>query len=371
MATKGQDRAATIGFFDGVHRGHAFLVQQLCIQATKRGLQPLVITFDHHPRQVLHSDWQPQLLTLPEEKVLLLQGCQRLTPTPTLTREGSAYGMQGCQHPAPTPTLARDGSAYGMQGCQHPTLAPTLARDGSAYGMPDAGNVEVAMLHFDEQMALLSARDFMQQVLAEQMGVRLLLTGYDNHFGHRTSTSCEGFSQYVDYGRELGIEVVQAEPLVEQGRAVSSSLIRRLLGVGEVEEAARCLGRYYELHGTVEHGRQRGREMGFPTANLRLDSPLRLVPAKGVYAVWATIGTDGSHTYPAMTNIGTRPTFDGHRLTIETHIFNISANLYGEPLSLAFVSRLRGEQHFGSADELARQMQMDADAANALLQPRL
>ena len=301
MTEDGRKTAVTVGFFDGVHRGHQFLVSQLCGVAASRGLEPVAVTFDRHPRQLLHSDWQPQLLSLTAEKEELL-----------------------------------------------------LA----------AGVRRVVVLPFTAEQAALSARDFMQQVLVRRLRAALLLTGYDNHFGHRTADSHEGYEQYVGYGRELGIDVVCGQPLLVDGQAVSSSRVRRQLSEGRVEEAAACLGRRYQLCGTVEHGHQRGRLMGFPTANLRLDSSQRLVPAAGVYA---TVATVGGNSLPAVTNIGMRPTFDGHHQTVETHILDYAGDLYGQPLRISFVARLRGEQHFGSADELARQMTADAEEARRMI----
>ena len=304
MKTKIIEAAATIGFFDGVHRGHQYLVEQLRRLATERNLLTMVITFDRHPRQVLHADWQPCLLSTLEEKETLL----------------------------------------------HQT-----------------GIDRLVVLPFDAELAGFSARDFMRQVLREQLGVRLLLTGYDNHFGHREKGSTEGFSDYERYGRELDMEVVAGLPLVNEGTSVSSSLVRRKLDAGLVEEAALLLGRPYDLTGTVEHGEQEGRRMGFPTANLHVATLGKLIPAGGVYAVSVQMADDGL-SWPAMTNIGLRPTFgEGHRQTIETHIFGFSGDLYGRRITLSFVRRLRDEQHFSSPEALACQMAIDAEQCKIIL----
>lgn len=262
----------------------------------------MVITFDRHPRQVLQSEWQPCLLTTLDEKLQLLE---------------------------------RTGIDY------------------------------VVVLSFDVQMAMLTAHDFMQQVLLQRLGVRLLLTGYDNHFGRRTADDGEGFSDYVAYGREMGIEVVCGQPLIVSGQAVSSSMVRRLLSQGQVDRAADFLGRPYCLSGTVVHGLQNGHLLGYPTANLSVEAQ-RMVPAAGVYAVKVHLSPTGD-TLPGMTNIGTRPTFGGHLQTIETHILDFDGDLYGRWLSIDFMSRLRPEQSFGSPEELARQMALDAAAARSLL----
>lgn len=296
--------AATIGFFDGVHLGHQFLLGRLCQAARERGMRSMAVTFDRHPRQVLHSDWQPQLLTTLAEK-------QRL-------------------------------------------LALT-------------GIDVLVVLPFSEEMAALSARDFMQQVLVRQLGVALLMTGYDNRFGHdRTET----FADYEGYGRQLGIDVVAA-PCYEAPLPLtpSSSAVRRLLSDGCVEQAAQLLGRPYTLRGTVVHGRQVGRQMGFPTANIEPEESCLLVPRKGVYAVRVGMGNSSERTEAAagITNIGVRPTFGSGGLSIETHILGDCGDLYGQALTIAFIGRLRSEQAFDTPAELTRQMAIDAEKARQLL----
>lgn len=291
--------AATIGFFDGVHRGHRYVVEQLRRLARERGWLTAVVTFDRHPRQVLHDGWQPQLLTTLAEKEALL-------------------------------------AATGVD--------------------------RLVVLPFTGTMAALGARQFMEQVLLGQLGVRLLLTGYDNHFGHREPGQQEGFAHYVAYGRAMGMEVAAAPsaPYTVEGQPLSSSLVRRLLGEGKVEEAACCLGRPYTLGGCVVHGEEVGRRLGFPTANLDPDDG-RMIPRSGVYAV----RVDGFGI--GVTNIGTRPTFDGHQQTIETHLFDYHGDLYGQRLTIAFMARLRSEQHFDTPEALARQMAADAQTAKKLL----
>ncbi len=293
-------QAVTIGFFDGVHRGHQYLMQQLKDMAHERGLQSTVVTFDRHPRQVLQSEWQPQLLTSLDEKEEL---------------------------------------------------------------MAQTGIDTLVVLPFSREMAQLSACQFMERVLVRQLGARLLLTGYDNRFGHDRT---EGFSDYERYGRELGIEVCAALCWQSDVVAPSSSLIRRLLTGGDVRQAALLLGRPYALSGIVVHGEQVGRRLGFPTANLQLAEPSQLVPQPGVYAVRVTVGND-SRQYMGMTNIGHRPTFSGQQLTIETNIFDFIGDIYQQSLRISFVERLRSEQSFASPEALAQQMDVDAKAAFGLM----
>lgn len=261
------------------------------------GLKSMVITFDRHPRQVVHADYVPQLITPLNEKLRLLN-------------------------------------------------------------LTGADRVEV--LHFDKNMAVLSAHDFMLEVLHRQLGVSTLLIGYDNRFGHNRA---EGFDDYVRYGKDMGINVVHNTPIDVEGMRVSSSLVRRLLAEGDVSAAATCLGRRFEIEGTIEHGYAEGRKIDFPTANLRLDCDCQLLPSDGVYTT--RICVDGGPWLKAMTNIGTNPTFERSRKTIETHIIDFNANIYGQHARIEFCQRLRGEQKFGSVDELKAQLQRDREATLA------
>lgn len=296
----GSSYAATIGFFDGVHQGHRFLIDRLCRIARERGMRSMVITFARHPRQVLQTDWQPQLLSTIDEKRELLR---------------------------------------------------------------QTGIDRVEVLQFDVAMSELSAHDFMQQVLKERLGVELLLTGYDNRFGHNRA---EGFDDYVNYGRELGIEVMAGEPLAVKDTNVSSSRIRKLLQEGDVADAALCLGYPYPLSGCVVHGEQIGRQLGFPTANLALDDACKLIPERGVYAVSVSIEGD-STVYGGMMNIGRRPTFEGHHTTLEVHLLQYSGDLYGKRLTVRFIARLREERPFPDRDALIAQMNEDKQQALQIL----
>ena len=401
---------ATIGFFDGVHRGHRYLINKVMETAHAHAQQSMVITFDRHPREVLQSDYQPQMLTTLNTKLRLLH---------------------------------------------------------------ETGVDRVEVLHFTRQLAALSARQFMAQVLKERLGVTTLVIGYDHRFGHDRA---EGFDDYVRYGKELGIEVVQnseltiladpcppvsyssealvasssevskapspdasvdalSEPHVNAsseafnaspkapnaspkapnvssdvsgassevassvkesssnassfaekwGKHVSSSAIRRLLKEGDVSRANLFLDRPYTITGCVTHGFAEGRKMGFPTANLDTTGYPLLLPANGVYGVWVKIGCadavmgkcevpnlDGWSSempiptiddldgwLPAMLNIGTRPTFDGSTTTIEANIFDFNDDIYGQPMTIAFCFRLRNEQRFDSVEALEEQLHKD------------
>lgn len=289
--------AATIGFFDGVHQGHRFLMERLKGEAAKCGMRSMVITFERHPRQVVQGEWKPELLTELLEKLRLLK-------------------------------------ATGID--------------------------TVVVLRFNRQMAALSAREFMQ-LMRDRLGVRMLLTGYDNRFGHDRS---EGFEDYQCYGRELGIEVLGGDALAVGQQNVSSSRIRSLLKEGKVEEATLCLGRPYSICGQVVHGEQIGRTIGFPTANLQPDDDL-LIPMDGVYAVMVDIG--GETNKHGIMNIGTRPTFDGRNRTLEVNIIDEMGNFYDQVITVHFIARLRSERQFPSAEALALQIQKDKEQAEQIL----
>lgn len=219
-----------------------------------------------------------------------------------------------------------------------------------------------AVLRFTPAMAALTSGAFMSRYLVGAFGARSLVVGYDHHFGSDTGAT---LADYQAEGRAQGLEVVPAPAFSTAEFTVSSSTVRRLLEGGNVERATQCLGRPYALAGTVVEGRHLGRDIGFPTANLRPSDPGKLVPGRGVYAVEATV--DG-HTYGAMLNIGWRPTLaDGRGPTIEAHLFGFSGDLYGRGLTLRFFHRLRDEQRFDSLESLQAQLRTDAARCRRLL----
>lgn len=221
--------------------------------------------------------------------------------------------------------------------------------------MPDAS---VRLLDFSE-MRGVSARDFLLR-LRDEAGVGTMVMGYDNRFG------CDGPRDRAAYdalGCELGMRVVHVAPREVDGITASSSALRRLIADGRMCEAADMLGRLYSVGGTVEHGRELGRTIGYPTANLRADV-CRLLPARGVYAAMAEV--EGVGRWPAMVNIGVRPTVDTSAApaqSVEAHLIGADADMYGRRMNLEFVSRLRDERRFGSLDELRAQLAADSDAA--------
>ncbi|MCF0159237.1 MAG: bifunctional riboflavin kinase/FAD synthetase [Bacteroidaceae bacterium] len=290
---------ATIGFFDGVHRGHQFLFKQIKQLAETENLSAMAITFAEHPRRVMHQAFQPQLLSTQEEKRKLL------------TQQPLDY---------------------------------------------------LVLLHFTLEMSRLTAREFMQHVLRDQLNVKVLVIGYDHRFGHNRA---EGFDDYVRYGKELGIQVVHSEAYSIEGAKVSSSAIRALVKEGKMEHVMQCTGSHYHVKGTIVDGHKVGRKLGFPTANIRVDDAFKLMPAEGVYAVWVLL--DGQR-YKGMLNIGRRPTLDnGNDCSVEVYVLGFSGDVYQHTIEVEFVSRLRDEQYFRSVEELTAQLRKDAQAVESLL----
>lgn len=296
----GEGRAAMIGNFDGVHRGHLSVIGNLLAAAKERCLEPMVITFDRHPRSLFQPDFHPEFLTTPEERTALLR--QALMPVDE-----------------------------------------------------DEARECITVLPFTQELADTSARDFMERVLRDRLNVRLLLLGYDNHFGRRNPD--EDFETYRRYGEELGMEVMVAQPYDVGEVRVSSSAIRKMIKEGRIEQANECLGYHYTITGTVVHGYEEGRKIGFPTANI-LPPDGKLMPPNGVYATRVRIEGDEKVRH-GMTNIGTRPTFHGSDVTIETNILGFIGNVYGKVISIELLSMVRQEMQFASPAELKTQIEKD------------
>lgn len=296
---KGKRLAATIGFFDGVHLGHRFLIDELKEVAQARKLPSAVITFPEHPRAVLHSDYQPKLLDSFDEKL------ERLAST-------------------------------GIDYC--------------------------IVLDFTIELSQLTAREFISTILSDKLHVDVLLIGYDHRFGHDRK---DGFEQYVAYGAACGMEVVKASPYDEGRTAVSSSEIRKMLTDCRVEEAARLLSYPYQLKGTIVNGYKVGRKLGFPTANIQVDEPFKIIPGIGVYAVWVYLKGE---RYKGMLYIGDRPTLEnGNNITLEVNILDFSGDIYNNEITVAFIYYVRGDVKFGSLEKLKEQLGRDRETVDKLL----
>ena len=288
-------KVATIGFFDGVHLGHNYLLEQLKSEAQQRGMHSVVVTFVNHPRLFFDPNCGLRQLTLSDEKVTLLK---------------------------------------------------------------QKGVDEVVILQFDEHLSKLSSREFMQ-LLVEKYGVKVLLMGYDHRFGSDRSTS---FDEYVEYGRQLGLEIKRCSGFSASEVMVSSSKVRRALELWDIPLANKLLGYKYFVKGRVVEGQKIGRQIGFPTANLKVNG-LKLIPSDGVYVV--DVEVEGVE-YRGVLNIGSRPTVSGDERTIEVHIIGFIGDLYGKEVELKFLKFLRHEQRFSSLDDLREQIRKDFNQASIL-----
>ena len=287
---------ATTGFFDGVHLGHRLVIERLVSLAHARGDESLVVTFWPHPRAVLQDGARElRLLNTLEEKKELLHGL---------------------------------------------------------------GVDRIEVLDFTRSFAALTAEQYLRGILRDRFGVTTLLMGYDNRLGADRLTA----ASLKPIAEGMGMELRELLPLSfrpsEASGEISSTQIRAALENGDIASAAEMLGYGYALRGVVVAGNRLGRTIGFPTANMKLYEPLKLVPGRGVYVVEAEVL---GKKYRGMTNIGLRPTVGGSFTTIETHILDFDEDIYGLPLRITFLRRLRDEVRFPSLAELTRQLEKDRD----------
>lgn len=295
--------AITLGFFDGVHLGHQLLIGEARRLAAEQGARSVVVTFDQHPAAVVRPASAPVLLTTLEHRLELL----------------------------------------AATGVDH-----------------------VLVVGFDEARSKEAAEDFVEGVLVDCLRARAVVVGADFHFGHERRGDVALLSSM---GATRGFEVEGVQLLgsgASGARAVSSTAIRRALADGDVVGANRMLGRPHELRGTVQAGDARGRELGFPTANVAVPAAMAL-PADGIYAGWY-VRPDGS-VHASAISLGRRPTFyaDQAASLLEAHLLDFDGDLYGEAAAVRFVARLRGEERYGSVEELVAQIGRDCEAARAAL----
>lgn len=290
---------ATVGFFDGVHAGHRFLLEELKSLAQDRNLDSLIVTFSTHPRKVLNPDFHPELLTLLSEKLQQIE-------------------------------------TMGIDSC--------------------------VVLDFTLEMAHLSAFDFLKTVLKEQLNVKTLVVGHDHRFGHNRA---EDITDYKRYGELLGMEVIQAQQYTTlNDLIVSSSVIRKTLQMGDVELANRLLTYQYSIRGKVVEGFKVGRKIGFPTANLQIFDSTKLIPGHGVYAV--VVHWNGAK-YPAMMNIGTRPTLNnGDNTSLEVHLLDFNEDIYSHEITVEFIRKIRDEKKMNGLTELIEQLTKDKATVSSM-----
>ena len=221
---------------------------------------------------------------------------------------------------------------------------------------------KVEVLQFTKDFSSLTTEDYLR-LLMDRYGAKTILLGYDNRMG----SDANGADEVARTAENLGLEVIRTEVVPsEQGFAVSSTKIRQRLEEGDVKGATQMLGYEYSLHGVVVSGQRLGRTIGFPTANMQLYEPLKLIPGNGVYFV--RVKTLGRNLY-GMCNIGCRPTVSsGSSRTIETNIFGFEEDIYGLDIELSFIEKIRDERRFDSLDELKKQLDKDRDACLTILE---
>ncbi len=298
--------AVTIGAYDGVHLGHRAVIAEVRRRADDRGLATAVVTFDRHPAAVVRPESAPRLLTDLDQKLELLA---------------------------------------------------------------DTGVDYCVVVTFDEARSRETAADFVREVLVACLEARTVVVGEDFHFGHgREGNVALLRAMGADLGFDVdGLDLVDADgkPAADADR-VSSTRIRHALVAGDLAQANALLGRPHEIRGIVARGDERGRELGFPTANVSVPGDI-LLPADGIYAGWFE-RPDGS-VHQAAISLGRRPTFyaEAHASLLEAHVLDFSGDLYGERVKVRFVARLRGEARFESVDALIEQIGRDCDDTRRLL----
>ncbi|HVG31446.1 MAG TPA: bifunctional riboflavin kinase/FAD synthetase [Pyrinomonadaceae bacterium] len=283
----------TLGVFDGLHLGHQLIMRTVVERARVVGAVPTAITFDPHPRAVLHAEDAPPLLQTFDQKV----------------------------------------EAFGMLGLE-----------------------QTIVIHFTKAFAEIRAEDFLRDIVSERLQAREVYLGRGFAFGRNREGNIELLKKV---SRELGFHAEEVPEVQLRGQRISSSRIRQLLSEGRVNLARRMLGRPYGVEGRIVRGQERGRTLGFPTANLHPQN--RVIPRRGVY-VTATL-IEGAWRR-SITNVGTRPTFESApEPSVETYVINWSGDLYGDVLRVRFLCRLRDEKKFSSPDDLKRQIAHDVSRA--------
>lgn len=298
--THNPNTVVTVGTFDGVHLGHRKLIETVVEKAKERNCRSVVVTFDPHPREIINPG---------------KGGIKMLT------------------------TL--------KERCEL---------------LEDIGVDMLLVIPFDRDFSLLTSEEFVRDVIYEKIGVSEFVIGYDHHFGHDREGTIETIKKL---GTKLGFESYVVSKQEMGDVTISSTLIRKTLAEeGNVKEAAEYLGRKYLLNGIVTHGDERGRTIGYPTANLKPEHENKVIPKNGVYAVKVRVNGEW---FGGMMNIGVRPTFDDTERTIEVNIFNFDREIYGDTIQIRFVDRIRDEKKFDGVEALKTQLARDKEESLEIL----
>ena len=281
----------SVGTFDGLHIGHRLILQTLVQTAQAKGLKSLVLTFDPHPRKVLFPEKDLNLILSPEEKIEMFA----------------------------------------------------------------ATGVDFLVIHpFTKDFAAVNSSDFMENVMVGKLGMRHLVSGFNNHFGCDRMGDVEVLKQY---GRRFGFEVSRLDAAMLNGISASSTFVRNALLDGDVSAASAVLGYSYYISGTVVHGRHIGTQIGFPTANIKPDCDDKLIPKAGVYS--ANVQVEGC-LYQSVVNIGENPTIsDSNSTTIEAYIIDFEGDIYGKNVRVYLSCRIRDQKKFSDLEQLAEAIRND------------
>lgn len=299
-AERDPNSVITVGTFDGVHAGHRAIIDTVVEKAEERDARSVLVTFDPHPRDIINP---------------------------------------------------------GDDGIE---LLTTLQERSEV--LNELGIDTMIVIPFDRDFSLLSSEEFVRNIIHKKIGVSEFVIGYDHQFGRNREGTIETIERL---GQELGFDSYVVSKKEVGDKTVSSTAIRKAISEeGNVEEASEFLQRPYRLNGTVVHGDKRGKEIGFPTANIKPEHTNKVIPKDGVYAVKVRINGD---LYDGMMNIGKRPTFDGNEQTLEVNLFNFDEEIYGKEVQVRFIGRIRDEKRFDGKEGLVEQLKQDEREARKIL----
>lgn len=280
-----------LGNFDGLHRGHIKLLEDMIEGSKKRNLKSAVLLFKNHTKFLLNNGKKIKILSSNDEKIKILN---------------------------------------------------------------DIGIDIIFFIDFNEEIMKLSGYEFIKDILVEKMNVKYITVGFDYRFGHKAENTSKDL---YNIGLEFNIETNIIDAIFVEEHLISSTLIRKLISEGNIKEANKYLGRPYRIKGKVVHGKKRGHELGFPTANINLLEPF-VIPKTGVYHTKAIIN---DIEYNSLTNIGYNPTFNDEKLTIETYILNFNEYIYDKEIDVEFINFIRDDIKFNSKEDLIEQMEVDLE----------
>jgi len=298
-----KESVLTVGTFDGIHQGHMALMNRLVQKANKHNCRSVVVSFDPHPRSIINAGEN---------------GIRLLTTLEERSRRLSEFGVD-----------------------------------------------VLCVIPFTRDFSLQNSKEFVKNILYSRIGLTYFIIGYDHHFGKNRDGNAQTLQQ-MSSDLDFEVEIVEKKEMGDL--TISSTKIRQSLELdGNVGRAEELLGRPYSFEGVVVHGDERGRTIGFPTANIQLNHRDKLIPKEGTYVIEAKLN---GITYRGMMNIGNRPTFDGQNQRIEVHLFSFNQQIYGQNLRVFLIERIRDEKKFKSSNELIKQLKLDRKKSIEILHRR-